>query len=69
MNQRRSLSSPDPFFRIRLDLERWRRHRVSGDRIPDRLWAAAVDLAELRVTTFCMFRSSSRQVPSLLMDG
>lgn len=45
MNQRRSISSPDPFRRIRAELDRWRRHRVPGDRIPARLWTAAVDLA------------------------
>jgi len=34
-----------PLSRIRADLVRWRRRRVPGDRIPERLWAAAVDLA------------------------
>jgi hypothetical protein len=45
MNQRRSLSSPDPFFKIRVDLERWRRQREPGGRIPARLWSVAVGLA------------------------
>jgi hypothetical protein len=47
MFSRHARRSPrnDPFSRIRADLERWRRRRVRGDRIPERLWAAAVDLA------------------------
>ena len=45
MNRRRSLSLPDPFFKIRVDLERWRRQREPGGRIPARLWSGAADLA------------------------
>jgi hypothetical protein len=45
MKSRRALQTPGPFSRIRVDLERWRRWRPPGERIPSRLWSTAVELA------------------------
>jgi hypothetical protein len=48
MKSRRALAQAprtDPFARTRVELERWRCWRRSGERIPSRLWSSAVDLA------------------------
>jgi len=45
MGMRRSAGIPAPLENVRLRFERWRRSRTGRQRIPETLWAAAVDLA------------------------
>lgn len=46
MSRASSTASPAGFARVQRQFEAWRRRRAPGMRIPESLWAAAVELAQ-----------------------
>ena len=46
MSERPTMAVPAAMQEAQLQFENWRRERKRGERIPENLWAAAVELAK-----------------------